>query len=140
MPNLPVFKVIREDGTPGTETIHMGFSIDQNVRVSSTEQAEDYPARPETRASICRKHEREARPETREWQEISDMEYYVTHRANRRNLVSRVTAASKSVVDTENDPETEPDNDTERDKERQPELVNGIISDLEQDDYKPDHE
>lgn len=43
MPNLPVFKVKREDGTPGTKTIHRDhpLPIGQHVRVPSTDQVED---------------------------------------------------------------------------------------------------
>uniref|UniRef100_A0A674P9H8 Integrase catalytic domain-containing protein n=1 Tax=Takifugu rubripes TaxID=31033 RepID=A0A674P9H8_TAKRU len=47
MPNLPVFKVKREDGTPGSKTIHRDhlLPIGQHVRVPSTDQFEDPPER-----------------------------------------------------------------------------------------------
>ncbi|TWW54098.1 hypothetical protein D4764_0289880 [Takifugu flavidus] len=70
----------------------------------------------------------------------SDMEYYITNSANRKDCVPRVTITPKSVVDTEPDPETELDDDTEKEKDIEPEPVNENISDLEEDDQEPDLE
>lgn len=146
MPNLPVFKVKREDGTPGTKTLHRDhlLPIGQHVRVPSTEQVEDCLTRPKTRALTQRERQRDVRPETQECQEFSDlssdMEYYVTRPANWRDFVPRLTTASKSAVDTENDPEPEPDDDTERDQDNNPEPVNENMSELEEDDHDPELE
>lgn len=73
-PNLPVFKVKREDGTPGTTTIHRDhlLPIGKHVRVPSPEQIDDLPARRKTRAITLRERQREARPEIQDYQGISD--------------------------------------------------------------------
>lgn len=145
MPNLPVFKIKREDGTPGTKTIHRDhlLPIGQHVRVPSTDQVEDSPARPKTRAVTRRDSQREARPEALEYQEFSDsssdMEYYVTHSADRKDFVPEVTTAPQSVVDTEPDPEIEPDDDTVQ-KDIEPIPDNENISDLDEDDHDCDVE
>lgn len=146
MPNLPVFKVKRENGTSGSKTIHRDhlLPIGQHVRLPSTAQEEDPPARPTTRAVTRRKSQRRARPETQEYQEVSDsssnMEYYVTRSVNRKDFVPRVTIAPKSVVDPEPDMEPEPDEDTETEEDIAPEPVHENISDLEEDDPEPDLE
>lgn len=142
MPNLPVFKVKREDGTKGSKTIHRDhlLPIGQHVRIPSTDQVDDPPARSKTRAVSRRESQREARPETQEFSDSSsDMEYDVTHSANRKDFIPRVTIVAKSVVDKEPDPETEPDNDTEK-EDIEAEPVHENISDLEEDDYEPDLE
>lgn len=47
-----------------------------------------------------------------------------------------MTTASKSVIDTENDPETEPDSCTERDRDYKPKLANETFSESEEDDHE----
>ena len=142
MPNLPVFKIRREDGTPGTKTIHRDhlLPIGQLVRIPPPNQDEDPPARPKTRAVTHRHRQREPRPETQEFQEFSDsssdMEYYVTHPAKWRDLVPRATPASKSVVDAEPDPEPEPDDDSENENDHESEPANENVSDPEEDDHQ----
>lgn len=62
------------------------------------------------------------------------MEYYVTHPANWRDFLPRVTTASKS--DTEFDPETE--DDIQKDEDTEPKPVNENAFDLEEDNHEPD--
>lgn len=91
----------------GSKTIHRDhlLPIGQHVSAPSSDQVEDPPARPKTRAVIRRESQREARPEIQEYQEFCDlffdMEYYVTHSANWKDFVPRLTIAPKPVVDTE---------------------------------------
>ncbi|KAK0141637.1 hypothetical protein N1851_020724 [Merluccius polli] len=117
MPNLPVFKIKREDGSLGTKTIHRDhlLPIGQLVRMPLTDQVKDPPARPKTRADTCKKSQRDLSPETQEFQELSDsssdMEYYVPHCVTQREPQTRVQNTARPVVDLEDDPETENDDD-----------------------------
>ncbi len=119
MPNLPVFKIKREDGRLGTKTIHRDhlLPIGQLVRMPCTDQDADPPEKPKTRADTRKRSQRDSRPETQELQEFSDsssdMEYYVTHRVTRREPVPRVLNTARPVIELEDDPETEHDPEAE---------------------------
>ncbi len=118
MPNLPVFKIKREDGRLGTKTIHRDhlLPIGQLVRMPFTDQDVDPPEKPKTRADTRKRSQRDSRPEIQELQEFSDsssdMEYYVTHRCNRREPVPRVLNTARPVIELEDAPETEHENDS----------------------------
>lgn len=143
MPNLPVFKIKREDGRPGTKTIHRDhlLPIGQLVRLPTARQVEDPPAKPRTRADT---RPRDLSPETQELEEFSDSSsdwgYYVPLRDSTswREFAQRRTNAARPVVDVEDDlpftpevedrnsssdhdPEREPDHDPEREPDHEPE-------------------
>ncbi|KAL6491410.1 hypothetical protein MHYP_G00017550 [Metynnis hypsauchen] len=144
LPNLPVFKIKREDGRPGTKTIHRDhlLPIGQLVRMPLTKQIEDPPARPRTRAVTQKKNQRDKSPETHELQEFSDssseVEYFVTHRAMPKHLARRVLNTARSV-DIDDDPvpgnghEPDHDADSEYDNDMRVEPVHGQDSDIEDD-------
>lgn len=138
MPNLPVFKIRREDGTPGTKTIHRDhlLPIGQHVRVPSTEQIEHPPERPSLRPVTRRASQRTA---TSAYQNFSDSssdgEYGVTRSSSRRDFVPRV-AAPRSVVDMDSDPGNKLDLDAEDDDEPKP--VQGNVHDLEAETQQSD--
>ncbi|KAL7383678.1 hypothetical protein ABVT39_015787 [Epinephelus coioides] len=60
MPNLPVFKIKREDGRGGTKTVHRDhlLPIGQLVWIPNTDVADDPPVKPKTRATSCQKSKR----------------------------------------------------------------------------------
>ncbi|KAK3505931.1 hypothetical protein QTP70_003643, partial [Hemibagrus guttatus] len=107
LPNLPVFKVKREDGGAGTKTIHRDhlLPIGQLVRVPLSETGNDPPVRPRTR-TVTRKR-RDVRLETSELPESSDssseLEYWVTNRATQREFEPRVTSVPRPRFDMEGD-------------------------------------
>lgn len=109
MPNLPVFKIKREDGRLGTKTIHRDhlLPIEQLVRMPRTDQDADPPEKPKTRADTHKRSRRDPRPENQELQEFSDsssdMEYYVPHCVTRREPVPRVLNTARPVIELEND-------------------------------------
>lgn len=117
MPNLPVFKIKREDGRLGTKTIHRDhlLPIGQMVRMPCTDQDVQSPTKPKTRADTHKRSQRNSRKETLELQEFSDsssdMEYYIPHCVTRKEPVQRVRNTARPVVELEDDPETEHEND-----------------------------
>ena len=149
MPNLPVFKIKRVDGSLGTKTMHRDhlLPIEQLVRMPPSTQDADPPARPKTRADTRKKSQR---PETQELQVFSDsssdMEYYVTHRVTWRDPLLRMTNTARPVVDLEVDPEPENDNDSETDNDPETEHdpkaepVHENDSDPEDDDHNSETE
>ncbi|XP_057684821.1 uncharacterized protein LOC130911119 [Corythoichthys intestinalis] len=114
MPNLPVFKIKREDGRPGTKTIHRDhlLPIGQFVRMPSECQAEEPPPRPKTRSNSSRNNPRVPTRETRELQETSDsssdMEYFIIPQTAKSPTAQRVRKAARSE-NTENDIEFDHD-------------------------------
>ncbi|KAI5094535.1 hypothetical protein C0J45_16259, partial [Silurus meridionalis] len=72
LPNLPVFKVKREDSSPGTKTIHRDhlLPIGQLVRMPPADPGKNLPVRPRTRAVTQNK--RDIRSETPELSESFD--------------------------------------------------------------------
>ncbi|KAI5615219.1 hypothetical protein C0J50_8776 [Silurus asotus] len=107
LPNLPVFKVKREDGSPGTKTIHRDhlLPIGQLVRMPPADPGKNLPVRPRTRAVTQNK--RDIRSETPELSESSDssseLEYCITSQREFAPIVSRPT--SDDDVDSHLTPE-----------------------------------
>lgn len=107
MPNLPVFKIKREDGRAGTKTIHRDhlLPVGELVRIPCTGVIDDPPVRPKPRAETCQEKDRTL-PETQEtYQELqedsdssSDLEYYVSHRTYPKEFFRRSLDAARPPV------------------------------------------
>lgn len=149
MPNLPVFKIKREDGRPGIRTIHRDhlLPVGQFVRLPLIRQSEDPPTRPKTKQDTCRKRQGVLSPKTPELPDFSDsssdVEYFFTHRATQAPSAKRVLDTVRSVVDTADDTEldsapepesdhvSEPEPSQDPESEHNPDLVEGTDSENE---------
>lgn len=152
MPNLPVFKIRREDGRPGTKTMHRDhlLPIGQFVRMPSAPQSENPPARPRTRAATREKNQIEPSSVTQDLQEFSDsssdMEYFITHRVAPPTPARRVLNTARPVVDADEDDldsihVPEPERDHVSELVHDPDSESGHDSDLRTDpEDEPDKE
>uniref|UniRef100_A0AAY4AM26 Gypsy retrotransposon integrase-like protein 1 n=1 Tax=Denticeps clupeoides TaxID=299321 RepID=A0AAY4AM26_9TELE len=108
MPNIPVFKIKREDGTRGIKTIHRDhlLPIGQLVRIPSTSIVDNSLSRPRTRRKSHR-NGTETRTEPQEDQDFSDtssdLEYFVTRHATREKNVPRIRNATETLGDMEDE-------------------------------------
>lgn len=157
MPNLPVFKIKREDGRTGTKTVHRDnlLPIGQTVRIPSTDVVEDPPSRPRTRAETCQKKKRHLPVMQEVYQEpqegsdsSSDLEYYVPQCTYQRELFRRRLDAERDPVVVQEEANIPVERDTDdqsmsdvddvgsehesrRDQESEPEIDPEEISDSE---------
>ncbi|XP_063075269.1 uncharacterized protein LOC134465509 [Engraulis encrasicolus] len=111
MPNLPVFKIKREDGSPGTKTMHRDhlLPVGQLVRMPSTKQMEELPARRTTRAATRQNQNRDPSPSREELQEFSDSSSEWGYCASphdtspRREFIPRVTNPDRPPANLDDD-------------------------------------
>uniref|UniRef100_A0A672FVG2 Gypsy retrotransposon integrase-like protein 1 n=1 Tax=Salarias fasciatus TaxID=181472 RepID=A0A672FVG2_SALFA len=134
MPNLPVFKIKREDGVSGTKTIHRDhlLPIGQFVRMPLTKPVEKPPVKPRTRADS---RQRDLIPETQELEEFSDSSSewgnYVPPRVTNVPLIHEMKDHRSF-----HDPEPEHDSDLEVGSDNE----NGPESDLDDPIAEPEHD
>lgn len=132
MPNLPVFKIRREDGRPGTKTIHRNhlLPIGQFVRMPPVSQSENTPARPRTRVETRKEKQGQPSSITQGFQESSDsssdVEYFVSRRFSQPTPARRVSSTARTEVDPDeseldsvhvSEPAHDPDVESEHESE-----------------------